>query len=185
MRFSYHAEQWLPYPAAEVFEFFANPANLPPLMPRWQKARLEKSTVVPPPADVSANPASHAAGTGSHILLSFRPFPYSPIRLRWEAEITEFSWRRHFCDTQRKGPFAFWKHCHYIRATDLGGRGVTLVVDDIEYEPPLWFLGNMAHSLFLRKQIERTFAYRHAQTLKLLAGAAAPQKPRQSSSLAS
>ena len=54
MRHFFQAEQWLPYPIETVFAFFANPENLPPLMPAWQKARIEKLSIVPPPPRSSA-----------------------------------------------------------------------------------------------------------------------------------
>ena len=45
MRHPFAAEQWLPYPVELVFAFFANPQNLPRLMPAWQKARIEEIAV--------------------------------------------------------------------------------------------------------------------------------------------
>src|ERR1017187_4000843 len=116
MRFSYHNEQWLMHPATRVFDFFADPANLPLLMPAWQKVRIEKSSILPPPRHPDfSGPATPIAGVGTRFTLSFRPIAFSPIRIRWEAEITEFTRSHHFCDEQVRGPFAYWKHCHYIR----------------------------------------------------------------------
>ena len=43
MRHSLQTEQWLPYPRERVFAFFADPGNLPPLMPEWQRARVERA----------------------------------------------------------------------------------------------------------------------------------------------
>ena len=37
MHHTFTSEQWLPYPVEPVFAFFANPENLPRLMPKWQK----------------------------------------------------------------------------------------------------------------------------------------------------
>ena len=41
MRQRFHTAQWVDFPREQVFAFFADPANLPPLMPKWQRARLE------------------------------------------------------------------------------------------------------------------------------------------------
>ena len=41
MRHRFQTEQWLPYPKEQLFAFFADSANLPPLMPAWQQARVE------------------------------------------------------------------------------------------------------------------------------------------------
>lgn len=166
MRFSYHAEHWLPYPAEEIFAFFANPHNLPSLMPAWQSARIEQEDIVPPPQPAHPT-AAFAAGTGTRLTLSFLPFPHSPIRLRWEAEIIEFVWNHHFCDRQLRGPFAYWQHSHFVRPVIQHGNDVTLIVDDVEYGLPGGAAGGMAHRLFLRKQIERTFAYRQAQLARI------------------
>lgn len=167
MRHSHHAEQWLPYPVPLVFAFFANPANLPHLMPAWQKAHLEEASIVPPPRTVDS-PRAIAAGPGTRLTLSFRPFPYSPLRVPWEAEITEFAWNDHFCDRQLRGPFAYWNHCHRVQPGTHDEIPGTLITDQVEYELPFGILGELAHRIFIRGQIERTFAHRQARLAELL-----------------
>ena len=174
MRHAYHSEQWLPYPVELVFAFFANPENLPRLMPSWRKARIEEAAFVAPPlAASSTHPRSTAAGQGTRMTLSFRPFPYSPIRVLWEAEISEFVRNDHFCDTQLRGPFAYWHHCHRVHPearTQPPGTLIpgTLLSDDIEYELPFGKLGDLAQRLFIARQLRSTFAYRQARTSALL-----------------
>src|SRR5580658_7564914 len=92
MRYTYHAEQWLPYPLELVFAFFANPQNLPHLMPLWQDARIEDATFVPPPPrpGTSGQANSIVAGVGTQLTMSFKPFPRAPFRIPWQAEITDF-----------------------------------------------------------------------------------------------
>jgi ligand-binding SRPBCC domain-containing protein len=177
MRHTFHTEQWLPYPIDLVFAFFANPENLPRLMPLWQKARIEEMTVAPPPLRPSSSSASQlrsiAAGVGTKLTISFRPFPYSPLRVPWEAEIDEFIWNDHFCDRQLRGPFAFWHHCHSTFAkSSPNDSGVhiegTLLRDKLEYELPLGRLGEIANSLLIARQLRSTFDYRHARLNELL-----------------
>ncbi|MDE3104355.1 MAG: SRPBCC family protein [Acidobacteriota bacterium] len=180
MRHTFQVEQWLPYPVEFVFSFFANPENLPRLMPRWQRARIEEAAFTSPPPMPPAPPGVQrlpavAAGPGTRMTLSLRPFPFAPIRLPWEAEIPEFVWDDHFCDIQLRGPFAYWRHCHFVAAArhpESGAAGCT-VRDHIEYELPLGLLGDLAHRLFVRAQLRSTFAYRHARTQEMLARAAA------------
>jgi ligand-binding SRPBCC domain-containing protein len=167
MSFSYRSEQWLPYPVEEVFAFFADPDNLPALLPPRQKARIEKVDLAPPPPRASASKPVTTAGSGSLITLSFRPFPFCPVRVRWQAEIHDFAWNEGFCDRQLRGPFASWNHCHYVRRIDAIQIDVTLVTDVIEYELPLGPIGQLAHRLFVRKQIENIFAYRQDQLARL------------------
>jgi ligand-binding SRPBCC domain-containing protein len=168
MRYSYHTQQWLPYPVEQIFDFFSNPDNLPLLMRPSQKARIDNKTIVPPPtADGSEH--TNAAGSGSRITLSFLPFRFAPFRMRWVAEIVEFKWNERFCDRQITGPFAYWNHCHYIQPVTQSGVPGTLISDDLEYELPDIFLVPLAHSLFLRGELERTFAFRQSQLARILA----------------
>jgi ligand-binding SRPBCC domain-containing protein len=170
----FQSEQWLPLPIELVFAFFANPTNLPHLMPAWQQARIEKTSFVRPPP--SPHPTGGfsplAAGEGTRLTFNFRPFPLSPVRLRWEAEIDTFAWNHHFSDTQLRGPFAHWHHTHTVTSetrpvesgTPLAG---TLLRDEVHYQLPLGKLGDLAHPLVVQ-QLRRTFAYRQRRTRELL-----------------
>jgi ligand-binding SRPBCC domain-containing protein len=176
MRYTFHSEQWLPYPVEFVFAFFADPENLPRLMPPWQKARIEDAAVAPPPRNHASDPTLHlrsiAAGVGTRLTVSFKPFPFSPVRVPWEAEITDFIWNDRFCDRQLRGPFASWNHCHSVqpqpnpqtRANDAG----TLLSDHIEYEMPFGKIGELAQHLIITRQLRNAFAYRHARSSDLL-----------------
>ena len=164
MRHTFQAEQWLPFPVEEVFAFFANPQNLPRLMPTWQKARIDEASLLPPPPRPASVLPSVAAGAGSHVTISFRAFPLSPVRIPWEAEITEFTWNDHFCDFQLRGPFAYWKHCHSVRPETRDDRPGTLLRDEVQYEMRFGILGRLAHALGGRWQIEKMFDIRHQRT---------------------
>ncbi len=137
-------------------------------MPAWQRARIEEASIVPPPKMGQRGQATIAAGAGTRMTLSFRPFPYSPFRVPWEAEISEFAWNDHFCDVQLRGPFRYWKHCHRVSAATEDGIAGTLIADHVEYELPLGLLGELAQRIALRRQIEGTFAYRQKQLSALL-----------------
>jgi ligand-binding SRPBCC domain-containing protein len=170
--------QWTPFPVELVFAFFANPANLPHLMPKWQQAKIENSRLVAPPMrPLAANPTfrfqSPAAGVGSEMEISFRPVPRLPWRIGWLARITEFEWNSHFCDVQVTGPFASWKHRHGIVAesrTDSSGKLVegTLISDHVEYAVPFGPLGLVANAMFVRRQMDSTFAYRQKRLEEIL-----------------
>lgn len=168
MPYSFRSEQWLPYPVETVFAFFADPENLPALLPPWQHARLEGVTLVAPPR-ANSKALSNAAGTGSRIKLSLRSLPFFPVRISWDAEIVQFEANHSFCDRQLRGPFTFWQHNHRFLSLDRTGPGVTVLTDEIEYDLPLGPLGNIAHVLFVRKQIEKTFAFRREHVVKALA----------------
>jgi len=161
MRHSFQTEQWLPYPRERVFAFFADPANLPPLMPGWQRARVERALYVAPPA---SSTGGVAAGEGSLITISFRAIPWVPLRLEWDAYIVEFRWNDFFCDEQRRGPFKYFRHCHRVRDE----RDGSIVSDAVEYELPLGWLGDLANGLVMKRQIRALFSYRQRMLPLLL-----------------
>jgi ligand-binding SRPBCC domain-containing protein len=169
----FETEQWLPYPVETVFAFFADPRNLPRLMPPWQRARIEAATILPPPPPPAQSATTQAitAGAGTRLTLSFRPFPYSPIRLSWDALIEDFHWNRGFCDVQLRGPFRSWRHCHTVEPapSPLDGSPGTLLHDAVHYELPLGPLSPLADTVFLQRQLAATFRYRQQRTLALLA----------------
>jgi ligand-binding SRPBCC domain-containing protein len=169
MPFHFTAEQHLPYPLEAVFAFFADPANLPRLMPAWQRARIESSHFVPPPPPPTPFRGSDAilAGSGSRMTITIKPFPFAPFRMPWDALIEDFRWLHGFCDVQTRGPFAYWRHCHTLTSTPAGTR----LTDAVTYTPPLGPLGALANALFLKHQLAATFRFRQKRTLELLASA--------------
>jgi ligand-binding SRPBCC domain-containing protein len=179
MRYTYHTEQWLPHPLENVFEFFADPENLPLLMPEWQDAHVDDEVIVPPPLhpEPVARRGVKAAGNGSRVTLSFLPFPHAPFRIHWVAEISEFAWNERFCDRQISGPFAYWHHRHSVRQATRSNIGGTLIADDVEYELPYGAAGALAHWLVLRRQIEESFFFRHIRLATLLSGITFPRGP--------
>jgi ligand-binding SRPBCC domain-containing protein len=167
------ATQWTPHPVELVFAFCANPANLPHLMPKSQRARIESSRLIPPPPrPVSPDPTlrfqSPAAGVDSEIALSFRPIPLLPFRLGWISLITEFVWNSHFVDIQVKGPFASWSHRHGITSETREGICGALIADHVEYTLPLGPMGTLAHTIYVRDQLEATFAHRQKRLEEIL-----------------
>jgi ligand-binding SRPBCC domain-containing protein len=169
MRHHFQTEQWLPYPWKRVFAFFADPANLPPLMPGWQRARVERAKCVSPPEASSTDQV--VAGPGSLITISFRPVPLFPWRLEWDAYIAEFRWDEYFCDEQRRGPFQYFRHCHRVSDEVRDGVMGSLVSDAVEYELPLGRLGDLANVLMVKRQIRSLFAHRQRMLPGLLAAA--------------
>jgi ligand-binding SRPBCC domain-containing protein len=172
----FEASQWVPYPVELVFAFFANPTNLPHLMPRKLEARIEDARLQPPPPrpvhpDEARRFRSVAAGEGSEILISFFPMAWIPRRVSWMARITEFAWNSHFIDEQVRGPFTRFRHRHGIVSEVRDGVEGTLVTDEIEYDLPFGVLGHMADS-FVRRKLTQSFAYRQKRLPEILAAAA-------------
>jgi ligand-binding SRPBCC domain-containing protein len=162
-------EQWVPFPLEHVFAFFSNPENLPRIMPASSGTRLIALNRKPAPAPPAGSSSDEAAGVGSTIVTSFRVFPPLPIRAQWIARITEFEWNHHFADVQDKGPFKSWHHRHEFRVEMHEGVTGTLVRDVIEYEIGFGFLGLIANSFIVRRQMASTFSQRQRTLLQLLA----------------
>ena len=165
-------EHWVPFPLEKVFLFFADPENLPRIMPPALATRLVETKLLPPPNAPSGGPA--LAGAGSVIVTSFRLFPHLLARVEWIAEITEFEWNHHFADVQRRGPFKSFQHRHELTAEHRGGpdgAGIsgTTVRDLITYDVGFGALGKLVEKLFVRPQMRQTFRYRQDEVEKILA----------------
>lgn len=165
-------ERWVAIPIERVFLFFAEPNNLPRIMPPETGTKLTALKLGPPPippADQAAVPNGDSlAGVGSEIVTSFRPFPPLPLRARWIALITEFEWNHHFADIQKKGPFKLFQHRHEFSAETRNGTSGTTVRDVIEYDPGFGALGQLAQWFFIAPTLKRTFVYRQRMLEKLL-----------------
>lgn len=164
----YHAqfEQWIAAPIKTVFAFFADPQNLPRIMPRWLEIRFEELEITPPPGA-----PAHFAGAGSRFLASYRALPFLPMRILSEARIVGFEMNAFFSDVQVRGPFRSWHHRHEFATEERGGISGTMVRDRIEYEIGFEPLGGLINSLFIVPQMRRTFAYRRREVERLLCSA--------------
>jgi len=171
MRHRFRMTQWVPYAVESVFAFFANPANLPKLMPEWQQARIEEIELHPADRKGAVAPVETiVAGRGTRMTLSFRPARLSPVRLSWVSLIEDFHWNERFCDRQLQGPFRYWRHCHRMQEwqSEKTGEHGTLLIDTIEYELPFSTLGHLANRFAVRKMLEGLFNHRHRRTEELL-----------------
>ncbi len=72
------------------------------------------------------------------------------------TEITKVKDKEYFVDEQRYGPYKMWHHQHFIFEIE----GGVLMEDIVTYVPPFGFLGTIANSIFIRKQLQNIFDYR-------------------------
>jgi ligand-binding SRPBCC domain-containing protein len=133
----FKAELWVPRPRDEVFEFFADAANLDAITPPWVRFR----TVTPAPIKMGV-------GTIIDHRLRIRGFP-----VRWRSKITAWEPPRRFVDEQVRGPYRLWRHEHEFEEHN----GGTLVRDHVQYAVLFDFL---VHELLIRRDVEKIFAYR-------------------------
>ena len=138
---------WLPKPRAEVFAFFADPANLVRVSPPSLGLRLLGLPVM-------------TAGATFDLRLTWYRVP-----LRWRTFVREYDPPFRFLDVQVRGPMARWEHRH-IFLSEAGG---TTVEDRIVYRLPLGVLGRLAHVLFVHRQLVAMWKYRRRKISELLA----------------
>jgi ligand-binding SRPBCC domain-containing protein len=150
-------EQYVPRPLDEVFAFFAEAQNLERITPPW----LSFEVLAPGPVEMQV-------GTRIDYRLRLHGLP-----VRWTSRIEEWEPGHQFVDRQVRGPYGLWHHRHTFVPS---GKG-TLVGDEVHYGLPFGALGDIAHLLFVRRDLHRIFAYRHQAVPRLLAEAAAAEHP--------
>jgi ligand-binding SRPBCC domain-containing protein len=165
-------EQWVPAPIERVFLFFANPGNLPRIMPPQSGTELVRLKLVPPlgveEEFATITDRAPLAGVDSEIVTSFRLLPFLPFRAQWTALITEFEWNHHFADVQKKGPFKSFHHRHELTGEMRNQVKGTVIRDVIEYDLGFGWLGKLVQKFFVSHQLQRTFEYRQQALEKLL-----------------
>jgi ligand-binding SRPBCC domain-containing protein len=75
----------------------------------------------------------------------------------WLTVIQEWDPPHRFVDEQLSGPYALWRHTHTFSADGAGG---TIMRDEVRYALPLGGLGELAHRLVVRSDLERIFDFR-------------------------
>ena len=142
------SRMWLPKPRAEVFAFFADPANLVRVAPPSLRLRL----LAPPPP--------MTAGATFDVGMT-----WLGLRWRWRTFIREYDPPFRFMDVQVRGPYARWEHRHLFLAESNG----TTVEDRIVYRLPLGPLGRAAHAVFFHRHLTALWRYRRQKISELLA----------------
>lgn len=127
-----------------VFAFHELPDALARLTPPWEKARVVQ------PASISR--------VGSTAIVETRLFGLLPVR--WVAKHTVYNPPRMFEDVQVSGPFKLWRHRHIVEPHTDGA----VLRDEVEYSPPLGFIGRAFAPLLIVPRLRRLFDYRHQVT---------------------
>ena len=134
--------QRLPRAPEEVFPFFADAFNLEAITPAWLRFRV-----------LTPAPVTMAAGTRLEYRLRLHGLP-----LRWLTRIEVWEPPVRFVDVQVRGPYRLWHHTHSFEPDGDG----TLMRDRVRYALPFGSLGEAAHALLVRRDLDRIFAVRHA-----------------------
>jgi ligand-binding SRPBCC domain-containing protein len=145
-----HREQRLDGTPEEVFGFFADAFNLEALTPPLLRFRV-----------VTPRPIQLHVGALIQYALKLRGVPVS-----WLTSIQGWDPPHRFVDTQVKGPYALWHHTHTFQDTGDGG---TRMCDTVRYGIAFGPVGDLAHALFVKRDVEAIFDFRAARIPWLLA----------------
>ena len=136
-------ESVLPATVEEVFAFHERPDAFALLQAPWDRIEI----IIPP--------AGLEVGTRVELRTKIGPF--------WKrivAEHVAYERNRRFEDVLLEGPFARWHHKHLFFADEGGCR----LRDEIDYAPPLGWLGRLVDPIAVRPRLEKLFDYRHEVT---------------------
>jgi ligand-binding SRPBCC domain-containing protein len=128
-------------PLDEVFPFFARPENLAEITPPGMAFRV-----------LTPTPIAMKEGAVIDYVVRVGGLP-----VRWRTLITAYEPPYRFVDEQILGPYSFWHHTHTFRPSSGGG---TELGDVVRYTLPLGPIGELAHALMVRRQLEGIFAHR-------------------------
>ena len=141
--------QFLNCTIEEAWDYFSSPKNLKELTPEYMdfiiKSDLGDGTMY----------------QGQIIEYTVKPIMRIPIQ--WITEITHLKQHFYFVDEQKSGPYRLWHHQHKFEKKDNG----VLMTDIVHYALPLSFLGVIANSLFVKRQLKNIFDYRNKKVSEI------------------
>ena len=133
----------------QTFDVFKNPLNLAKITPAWLNFQvLTKDVQMRKGAEIEYN------------------IKWLGLPMHWKTLISEYDPPTSFVDEQAKGPYSLWRHHHTFEETKAG----TKVGDHVEYALPLGPLGEIAHAVMVKKQLEAIFRFRQREIGNLLGG---------------
>jgi hypothetical protein len=134
-------------PLLQTFEVFKNPINLAKITPSWLNFQVLTKDV--------------QMRKGAEIEYNIR---WLGLPMHWKTLISNYDPPHSFVDEQVQGPYALWIHHHTFEETAAG----TKVGDHVEYALPFGKLGEIAHAVIVKRQLDAIFQFRQREITKLL-----------------
>lgn len=134
----------------EVFAFFEKPENLEKITPPQLNFKI-----------ITPSPIQMKQGALIDYLIKMHGLP-----LKWRTLITHYNPPHEFIDKQINGPYALWEHTH--RFTEVGNK--TRIEDEVLYALPFGILGQLAHALWVKRQLNQIFNHRQEVIKKFFTG---------------
>ena len=140
--FQLRREQFVKTDIDTIWDFASSPKNLKEITPDYMLF------------DITSKDLQEKMYPG--MIITYRVSPLLNIKMNWVTEITQVKDRHFFIDEQRLGPYTMWHHQHFFEEKDDG----VLMTDIVTYIPPFGILGDIANTLFIKKQLKEIFDYR-------------------------
>ncbi len=147
--YTLETQQELNISIEKAWDYFSSPENLAKITPPKMGFNITSQV-------------DKKAYQGQIITYKVSPVPF--IKTNWVTEITQVKEQEFFIDEQRFGPYKMWHHEHWFEELTNGN---TLMKDKISYKIPFGFLGHLAQSIFIKKQLNTIFNYRFITLEKL------------------
>lgn len=142
------SKQVLPISKKEAWDFLSDPKNLKVITPEHMGFHILSG-------------GDRPMFPGQVIQYIVKPFPFYTVK--WVTEITHVVPEEYFVDEQRFGPYDLWHHKHFLKETPNGVE----MEDVIDYKVPFGLLGQLLHSIFVKKQLQKIFEYREHTLAKI------------------
>lgn len=140
--YKYKTSQFLSTDIETAWNFFSSAKNL--------------ATITPPELGFKILTDLEDKDIYEGMLIEYTVKPLFGIPLHWQTEIGKINKPAMFTDRQLKGPYKIWEHTHRFIEKENG----VLMEDEVKYQLPFGFIGQLTHSLIVKKKIERIFEYR-------------------------
>lgn len=147
--YSIKTVQLLPVSMDTAWEFFSDPANL--------------KNITPSTLGFNIISKHHGDKMYPGQIIEYKVKPLLGIPLYWMTEITHVEHKKYFIDEQRFGPYSLWHHQHHFKEV---ANGVEMT-DIVHYKIPFWFLGDIANTLMVKKQLKQIFDFRYKKAAEI------------------
>jgi ligand-binding SRPBCC domain-containing protein len=149
MKYQLYREQQLHCDIETAWHFFSSPMNL--------------SKITPKDMGFTVLSDYNNEQIFEGMIINYTVSPLLNIPLKWRTRISQVQLNKSFTDFQEKGPYKYWKHFHEF----IPNKDGVLIKDTVDYELPFGILGNIAHSIFVKKKLAHIFDFRYGVLEKL------------------
>jgi ligand-binding SRPBCC domain-containing protein len=140
--YTFTRTQVVPAAPEEVWDFFSSPSNL--------------GVITPPRMNFRILHNSHEGGMAQGQIIRYKINVLPFITTHWTTEITHVDKPNSFTDVQQAGPYSLWEHTHRF---EMAADGI-LMKDEIRYAIPFGWIGRLANTVFVGRQLNAIFEFR-------------------------